>query len=73
MSSLAEIEDAVERLPLQEQRKLLSHLQARLAADISTGMNREDWLSRLGKLRARTKTVGANIQQVMDEIRAERS
>jgi hypothetical protein len=71
MGTLAEIEDAVERLPLPEQRKLLSHLQLRLATDTPVRVNREMWLRRLGELRARTKPVGQSIQQVVDAIRAE--
>ncbi len=81
MSTLAEIESAVDALPRPEQETLLQHLARRLAgatlgsvtsdADVQ---RRERWLEELRQLRERNATgrTGAPLQQVMDELRADR-
>ena len=72
MSTLGQIEAAVEALPLPQQQQLLAHLQTRLAVTASNQPDRETWLRRLAELRARTKPAGASVQEVLDDIRAER-
>lgn len=72
MSTLDQIEAAVEALSLLQQKQLLAHLQTRLAAAAPGHTDRETWLRRLDELRARTKPAGASVQEVLDEIRADR-
>lgn len=82
MSTLAEIESAVDALPRPEQETLLQYLARRLAgatpgavtgdADVQ---RRQRWLEELRQLRERNATgrAGAPLQQVMDELREERA
>ena len=82
MSTLAEIESAVDALPRPEQVTLLQYLARRLAgatpgsvtsdADVQ---RRRLWLDDLRQLRERNATgrTGAPLQQVMDELRADRA
>jgi len=82
MSTLAEIASAVDALPRPEQETLLRHLARRLAgatAGLATSdaevQRRQRWLEELRQLRERNATgiSGAPLQQVMDELRAERA
>lgn len=72
MSTLDQIEAAVEELPLSQQQKLLAHLQSKLAPATLKSGDREAWLRRLDELRSRTKPAGASAQAVLAEIRADR-
>jgi len=76
MTTLAEIEKAVERLPLEEQEQLLRHLgtrvrQQRRAADPTS---REQWMTRLDGLRASIGTglEALTTEQILAESREER-
>ena len=80
MSTLAEIESAVDGLPRPEQVTLLEYLRRRLAgaapgsaASAVDAQRRQLWLAELRQLRERNATggTGAPLQQVMDEIRDE--
>ena len=80
MSTLAEIESAVETLPRPEQETLLQHLArklstptARMGAGDSEQERRRRWLDDLRQLRAKNATglAGVPLQQVMDELRAD--
>ena len=82
MSTLAEIESAVDALSRPEQETLLQHLARRLSigtpgsATSNTELaRRQRWLEELRQLRERNATgrKGAPLQQVMDELRAERA
>jgi hypothetical protein len=79
MSTLAEIESAVDALPRPEQETLLQHLARRLAAathgPATDAQRRQRWLGELRQLRERNATgrKGAPLQQVMDELRADRA
>lgn len=80
MSTLTEIESAVEMLPRPEQETLLRHLAHKLSTPTGR-MNagdterdrRQQWLDDLRQLRASNATgpTGAPLQQVMDELRAD--
>ena len=78
MSTLAEIESAVDSLPRPEQVTLLQHLTRRLAAathgsaaNDADSQRRRRWLAELRQVRERNATgrTGAPLQQVMDELR----
>lgn len=81
MSTLAEVEQAVDALPPQEQETLLQHLlvrknsdNARVAPTADAELSRrQDWLAELRRLRERNATgrVGAPLQEVMDELRGD--
>jgi hypothetical protein len=80
MSTLAEIESAVDALPRLEQETLLQYLARRLSGSTpgsATGGAdaRRQWLEELRQLRERNATgrSGAPLQHVMDELRAERA
>ncbi len=82
MSTLAEIESAVDSLPRPEQVTLLEYLTRRLAdattvsaASDADPQRRQRWLAELRQVRERNATghPGARLQEVMDEIRAERA
>jgi hypothetical protein len=83
MSTLAEIESAVDALPRPEQETLLQHLARRLSVaapgPVTTSdadaPRRQHWLEELRQLRERNATgrAGGPLQQVMDEIRGERA
>ena len=78
MSTLAEIESAVDALPRPEQVTLLQYLTRRLAGAVSgsatrdaDAQRRQRWLEELRQLRERNATGrrGAPLQQVLDELR----
>ena len=81
MSTLTEIEQAVDALPPQEQATLLQHLLNRKLAGVAPVVlrydaelaRRQDWLAKLRQLRERNATgrTGAPLQQVMDELRGD--
>ena len=77
MSTLAEIEAAVDRLPQPEQEILLEHLARKLGArpPVTEGAQRERWLQKLDRLRNRGSTgkTGVPLQEILDDIRGERS
>ena len=82
MSTLAEIESAVDALPRPEQETLLQHLARRLAGarpcadtDAADAQRRRRWLEELRQLREQNATgrTGAPLQQVMDDLRGERA
>jgi len=78
MSTLSEIEAAVDRLPHPEQEILLDHLTRKLRArpPVTGGSRnqRERWLEKLARLRNRgfTGKTGVPLQEILDDIRAER-
>ena len=76
-STLSEIEAAVDQLPHPEQEILLEHLARKLRARrVSDGSRaqRERWLEKLDRLRNRgfTGKTGVSLQEILDDIRAER-
>lgn len=82
MSTLAEIEQAVETLPRPEQETLWQHLSRRLfppaggaPQDAADAEQRRRWLEELRLVRDRNATgkTGMPLQQVMDDIREERA
>ncbi|HEY5893721.1 MAG TPA: hypothetical protein VIT91_10865 [Chthoniobacterales bacterium] len=82
MSTLAEIESAVDALPRPEQETLLQYLVRKLAGPRLTrsrvtqrGSGGGDGSAELRQLRERNATgrTGAPLQQVMDELREERA
>ena len=78
MHTLSEIEAAVNQLSRSEQETLLEHLAQKLAARLPVmdepQAKRERWLQKLDRLRTRGSTgkTGAPLQEVLDDIRAER-
>jgi hypothetical protein len=78
MSTLSEIEAAVDQLPHPEQEILLERLARKLGARPSTPdgsrEQRERWLQKLDQLRNRGSTAktGVPLQEILDDIRAER-
>ena len=78
MSTLSEIEAAVDQLPQPEQEILLEHLTRKLGArpTITEGSRaqRERWLQKLDRLRNRGSTgkTGVPLQEILDDIRSER-
>lgn len=78
MHTLSEIEAAVDQLSHSEQETLLEHLAQKLAAHplvTDEGRaKRERWLQKLDGLRTRglTGEKGAPLQEILDDIRAER-
>ena len=77
VSTLSEIEAAVDQLPHPEQEILLEHLVRKLRARrVSEGSRaqRERWLEKLDRLRNRSFTgkTGVSLQEILDDIRAER-
>lgn len=78
MSTLVEIEEAVETLPRVEQETLWQHLSHRLfnpSGKADDAARRKVWLEKLRQIRERNETgrSGAPLQQVMDELREERT
>lgn len=78
MSTLVEIEEAVETLPRVEQETLWQHLSHRLfnpAGKADDAARRKVWLEKLRQIRERNETgrSGAPLQQVMDELRDDRA
>lgn len=77
MSTLTEIESAVEQLSRDDQEKLLRHLESRLRPgepSLSPAAAKE-WMERLAELRASisTGTNTAPSEQILEELREERS
>lgn len=78
MSTLVEIEEAVETLPRVEQETLWQHLSHRLfnpSGKADDAARRKVWLEKLRQIRERNETgrSGAPLQQVMDELREDRA
>ncbi|HZL35355.1 MAG TPA: hypothetical protein VFC78_08595 [Tepidisphaeraceae bacterium] len=77
METLAEIESAVDRLPLEQQQALLHHLGAsvrRQCGGLPSSV-REQWMNRLDELR---RSIGSGKQaltteQILAESREERN
>ena len=78
MSTLSEIEAAVDKLSHPEQEILLEHLARKLSGSPTTTegsrAQRERWLQKLDRLRNRGATgkTGVPLQEILDDIRAER-
>jgi hypothetical protein len=78
MSTLSEIEAAVDQLPHAEQEILLKHLTRKLnthpPAMEGSRAQRELWLQKLDWLRNHGSTgkTGVPLQEILDDIRAER-
>jgi hypothetical protein len=78
MHTLSEIEAAVDRLSHSEQETLLEHLAQKLGTRLPVAdesqAKRERWLQKLDRLRTRGSTgkTGAPLQEILDDIRAER-
>jgi hypothetical protein len=78
MSTLSEIEAAVDQLPHPEQEILLERLARKLGAwQPATGASRaqrERWMQKLDRLRTRGSTgkTAMPLQEILDDIRAER-
>ena len=78
MSTLSEIQAAVDKLPHPEQEILLEHLVRKLGGrpTITEGSRaqRERWLQKLDRLRNRGATgkKGVPLQRIFDDIRGER-
>lgn len=72
MSTLEQIEAAVEELPLSQQQQLLAYLQGKLASAARGSGGREAWLRRLDALRTRTKRGGTSSEDILAEMRADR-
>jgi hypothetical protein len=78
LSTLAEIEDAVTGLPIQEQRSLLAWLEMQLRS-AGDGPSQADsdrvlWLRELTELRRQMTTGrrGAELQEILDDLRGDR-
>ena len=78
MHTLSEIEAAVDQLSHSEQKTLLEHLVGKVGAGVRAAdegrAKRERWLQKLDRLRTRglTGKKGAPLQEILDDIRAER-
>ena len=78
MSTLSEIQAAVDKLPHPEQEILLEHRVRKLGVrpTITEGSRgqRERWLQKLDRLRNRGATgkTGVPLQEFLDDIRGER-
>jgi hypothetical protein len=76
MSTLTEIESAVEQLSPEDQQKLLRHLEARLheSQPIRAASASQEWADRLDALGASISTgvTGPSTEQILDELREER-
>lgn len=78
MQTLSEIEAAVDQLSHTEQETLLEHLAQKLGARLSetdeSQAKRERWLQKLDGLRTRGSAgkTGAPLQEIFDDLRAER-
>lgn len=79
MSTIAEIEAAMEHLPRPEQENLLAYLIQKLrnrppATNAAPKARRETWLRQLDRLRERGAALsqrGTPLQDVFDDLRAE--
>jgi hypothetical protein len=78
MSTLSEIQAAVDKLSHPEQEILLEHLARKLGArptkTAGSRAQRERWLQKLDRLRNRGATgkTGVPLQEILDDIRGER-
>ena len=78
MSTLSEIQAAVDKLPHPEQKILLEHLVRKpgVCPTITEGSRaqRERWIQKLDRLRNRGATgkPGVPLQEILDDIRDER-
>jgi hypothetical protein len=78
MSTLSEIEAAVDKLPHPEQQILLEHLSRKLGAHSTIAeeprAQRERWIQKLDRLRNRGATgkPAVPLQEILDDIRGER-
>ena len=77
MSTLSEIEAAVDALSASDQESLLEHLARKLGArqplTDESRARRERWLRKLDQLRDRGSTgkTGEPLQEILDDIRSE--
>ncbi len=76
MSTLSEIERAVDQLPLAEQEQLLRSLTSRVRPrpSVADPVKREQWVKQLRELRASIGTGGqeSSSEQILEDLRAER-
>jgi hypothetical protein len=82
MSTLAEIESAVDTLPLADQEKLYSHLARRIrrrssgsAQASAPERTQREWVESLARLRASIgtgKTGGPTTEDILADLRSER-
>ncbi len=75
MSTVAQMESAIERMPAEEQQQLLQWLRVR-CANVTPSAPRDGrtvWLARLARLRARLATGKASptVEQLLNEDRGE--
>jgi len=75
MSTVAQMESAIERLPAEEQQQLLRWLLSR-SPNATSSMPLDDrtlWLARLARLRTRLATgkPGPSVEQLLAEDRGE--
>ena len=77
MSTVAQVESAIERLSADEQRQLLQWLLTRAAtSSLATPPDeRATWLNRLARLRAHLTTgkPGPSVEQLLEEDRGEQN
>jgi hypothetical protein len=77
MSTLTEIESAVEQLSREDQEKLLRHLESRLRPRAEPRLSAaaaKEWMDRLAELRdsIATGTNTAPSEQILEQLREER-
>jgi hypothetical protein len=77
MSTLSEIEAAVDALSPSDQESLLEHLARKLGTrqpvTAESRVKRERWLRKLDQVRARGSTAktGVPLQEILDDIRSD--
>jgi hypothetical protein len=77
MSTLSEMEAAVDALSTSDQESLLEHLARKLGTrqpvTDQSRAKRERWLRKLDQLRARGSTgkTGVPLQEILDDVRSE--
>lgn len=75
MSTVAQMESAIERMPAEEQQQLLQWLRAHCTSPAPSlpRDGRAGWLARLARLRARlaTGTASPTVEQLLGEDRGE--
>ncbi len=76
MTTLEEIEQAIEQLPIGEQKQLVSRLDMKLRRRVPRSQESpEEWLARLDRLRKEarfTPQPGIDTQSILDEMREDR-
>ena len=75
MSTVAEIESAIEQLPPEEQRQLETWLHLRVGGGTAAPAHpRATWLKKLARLRATISTgkITASTEAHLDDLRSER-